>query len=83
MSDHVRPILFVLLVLILATIACDGSEGGSTLYPKTMGWALVEGELTSHALARWREQFPMCAIVSYAARVGAEPPELAIKYECK
>ena len=80
MSDHhVKPILFVLLILVLATLACDGSTG-EVHYPKTMGWALAPGEVTSHALDRWREAFPSCSIVNYKASINAL--SLFIEYEC-
>ena len=84
MSDHARPILFVLLVLVLATIACDGSTG-EVHYPKTMGWALAPGELTSHALDRWRGQFPSCNILNYKASITDKVDTISvlfIEYEC-
>jgi len=80
------PVLFVIAVLVLATIACANSDSGDTSHgrPREMRWAMVEGELTSHALQRWQDAFPACHIVKYAAAVsGSKTVEyLAIWYTC-
>jgi len=84
MSNHVKPLLFVLLILSLATLACGGSVDRETYYPKTMGWALVLGETTSHALERWHEKFPSCTIHSYKANVDkTHSVSLYIEYSCE
>jgi len=81
------PMLFVIAVLVLATIACSYSgelvpyteHGGR---PREVRWAMIEGELTSHALQRWQDAFPMCRIIKYALMVGGPTECVVIWYTC-
>jgi len=76
--------LFVIAVLVLATIACANSGSGDTSHgrPREVRWAMIEGELTSHALQRWQDAFPMCRIIKHALMVGGPTECVVIWYTC-
>ena len=86
MKQKYLPVLFVITLLIAATIACNSSSGNYTGagQPREVRWAMIDGELTSHALDRWTDAFPTCRIVKHAAAVsGSKTTEyLAIWYTC-
>ncbi len=87
MKHNYLPALFVIGILVLATIACNGNGSGNYTgagQPREVRWAMIDGELTSHALDRWTDAFPTCRIVKHAAAVsGTKTTEyLAIWYTC-
>lgn len=85
MKRKCLPVLFVIALLVTTSAICNSSSGSNYTgagQPREVRWAMVEGELTSHALIRWEEAFPTCHIVKHAATVGGVSKSLVIFYTC-
>ena len=86
MKRKCLPVLFVIALLVTTSAICNSSSGSNYTgagQPREVRWAMVEGELTSHALDRWADAFPTCRIVNHAIEVGKGTRAIVIWHTCE